>query len=74
MKTNKIPHIFRCQFALADTSSTFKHYLNKSGETRTPSFYKSQETRTQSFYKSEETRTPTDTKQLYSGRLQLAPL
>ena len=28
--------LFRCQFALANSSSTFKFYLNKSGETRTP--------------------------------------
>ena len=28
--------LFRCQFALADTASTFKFYLNKLGETRTP--------------------------------------
>ena len=28
--------LFRCPFALANSSSTFKFYLNKSGETRTP--------------------------------------
>ena len=28
--------LFRCQFALANSSSIFKFYLNRSGETRTP--------------------------------------